>query len=257
MFTHRLYTSTILFLLCICTVSAHPDTARRSVDSPERALEVALAYTGFNEIQMLLDNEKYSGVELILCKDSTIPFLVDQVYNKPVWHIFLDSVNLHVPGCPAEEEAKWNPKKFHILIDSAAGFFIKAYTKREGEYDYYLGEEPPAHRAEQGYRSSEVIHDYCRTVPNVTMQQAIGAAAGSDPLASKELTILLVSQNKRGEGAKPLWNILGRGFPPRPFTTGETIPQNNHARSVVDAETGLLLYWTSSPHPDLPKKVSD
>jgi len=228
--------------------AAQPDTTGHSIDSPREALEAVYAFTGFEEISALLEAEDYSGVQVLTLRDSTIPFLVDQVYGKPVWQIFLDNIYLDMPRCPAEEEAKWNPKQFYVLIDSTVGFFIKAYTKYEGEFDPYLGSDPPADMAERQLGGWK-FQGFSRSAPKVKMHEALGAAPMSDPLASKELTIYLVKQNSRGTSTL-LWNVFGRGFPPRKMRhTGGIDPLNNYAWTVVDADTGYFIWTGGAPSP--------
>ncbi|MEW6412871.1 MAG: hypothetical protein AB1483_10420 [Candidatus Zixiibacteriota bacterium] len=244
----------IFGMLCTSGTVAQTDSTSHSVDTPREALERALQYTGFNEIQKLLDNEKYSGVEVIICKDSTIPFLVDQVYNRPVWKVSVENVRLDGPNWLRETVESQTPKNFTVVLDSTGGFFVKAYSVYEG-YDPQLAPEPSAAHAEKRLRF-KAFTGFCASIPPITLFDALGRAAGSDPLGAKEIVAYLVKY----KGNNATWQIIGRGIaplypllsgpPPNP-ETDSMLYMVNRGRTVIDAESAALLEISNQPLPEL------
>ncbi|MEW6411856.1 MAG: hypothetical protein AB1483_05205 [Candidatus Zixiibacteriota bacterium] len=243
----------IFGMLCTSGTVAQTDSTSHSVDTPREALERALQYTGFNEIQNLLESEDYYGVEVITFKDSTIPFLTDQVYNRRVWRISVVNVHLDGPNWLRETVEAQIPKNFKVIIDSTKGFFVKAYSEYEG-FDPQLAPEPPAAHAEKRLKRDKFAA-FCDTPPPVSLFGALGRAAGSDPLSAKELVVYLVTDKDQNL----TWQVIGRGIAPSyPWLGGpHPDPENdpmlymfNRARSIVDARSGTLVGVSNQPLPE-------
>lgn len=200
----------LILVLAVCSsIRAQvPDSSKsdvNSIDSPREALEVALAFSGFEEIEPLLEAEDYSGVTRGVFQDSTIRFLAEQLWNKTMWRIVIQDVNITLPRSKVPREEQHNPRTVHIVLDSASGSFITAHYDHEG----VDSDAPVQEHCDR--LSGEAGLGLCFEAPPVQLDSALGNAVGSDVTGSKSVTAFLVWQLFDGEQTR-IWYVTGRGF---------------------------------------------
>lgn len=220
--------------------------------SIESAQETAISYSGFDSVTSGLTAATRVVCSMQEVRGYKTPFLHDKIEGRNVWSVTFDSVFLELEGWYPSVIENQVPKTSVVYIDPDDGTLLKIESRQIGN-DPNLYPEPDVESAEKSLRAAgEVYVGLPDVIPAVSPRDALQAAVPSYPLHADQIVGLYV--NLDDADGKPVWFILGRGIPlVRPMShLGKEIPEHllNRTRSVVDAETGKLLY--SDLRPSIP-----
>jgi len=84
----------------------------------------------------------------------------------------------------------------------------------------------------------------------VSLDEALDAACGSNPLAAKEIIAVCVMFSHLDQEPVPVWSITGRGIPDMGMLGGDEVPlyYKNRMRTIVNALDGKAWIMTNSPN---------
>ena len=223
------------------------DTSR--IMSAEQAFARLYEFAGFPELRAVPRSSLAEVATLAVAEECEVPFLAHSVIGRQVWKLKLENVRVDTSPCSKERIEKYNPKSFEAWIDAKTGQLIKIFSRYEG-HDPDLAPEPPADSAAKQMRQTgEVFVGFPSEPPPVTFLQALGAAAGSNPLEAKEIFAVCVLMSRFGEKAVPVWSIIGRGITPVEIhESNAPMYRRNRMRSIVNANTGRLATVTNCPN---------
>lgn len=219
------------------------------------AVARALAYTGLSAVSDTTKLDPEQCVVAATMADSTTPFLADEINGKTAWLVTFDSVYFDLPDRAPQILENQAPRLVRVFLDSTSGVLFRIESIAIGEQKM-VDPEPLADEAVRSMKGEEYT-GFPEEVPPTTFLQAIAAAVPSQPLRSVEVVAHYVMHSSGGDSdAIPVWCITGRGgpgielfaIPPgseRPPDFGK-----DRIRSVVDARTGELLFFTNRPHTD-------
>ncbi|MCP4684892.1 MAG: hypothetical protein GY867_05515 [bacterium] len=182
-------------------------------------------------------------------EEDNTPFLGSENRGKEVWKVRMEGVSLPLEKWAASAVRNQYPKNYEFWIDADSGYLVKVAGRYDGP-PVDLPPEPPADKAEASLRFvGEVYEGYPEDPPAITLQQAFEEAMPSSPLRAKELIAVYVMWSYRGEPARAVWCITGRGVPIIKSRPGDP-PDGGRMRSVVDATTGDIIIAATSPKLD-------
>lgn len=232
----------------------------------EEAAEIAISYSGFDELESYNLNEEKSAV-VSLTGDQT-PFLHEQINGREVWQIVVDSVQLRMTSRSQSGNnvvrTESTFRVFTINIDAVSGQLIKLYSVPDGDYPH-KPPIPPVDVAEKQLQGlgpkSEFYHGFLEEPPVVSFLEALSSLV-YDPFSAQEIHALYIMHSQGGAPPRPVWIIDLRGLDPVPMTMGGTmrnasvaIEERNHRRTGVDAVTGIHIFSTALPQ--MPRTKDD
>ena len=137
-----------------------------------------------------------------------------------------------------------------VIVDSASGTLFKVSLKVIND-DGLAIRKPSAGSAERQLASSrEEIMGFPDVYPTISFLEALKKCHG-DYLSAREIEAEYIQHSHLQRPMRNVWNIHLYGLPPRPVRPGSDIPveQRNHMRTVIDANTGEVLFATNHPQP--------
>ena len=217
--------------------------------------------TGFGELKGI--TRSFEQVDI---NDDNTPFLHTQINGKKgVWLVEIKNVRLKLKSATSGFKDKY-VRNFQVFVDPNTGHLLKITSTFDGN-DPDMLPEPPAAVAEREMRgTNEIYHGFPMVPPKISLLDALDRVPMS-PFLAKEIYAVYVMQSHRmgrkfGWGPRPMWAITLRGIPPLPVKgppglRKEDLPpvwQSNHARVIVDASTGQLMFSTNIPQPLPPEE---
>ena len=215
-----------------------------------QALEMALAYTGFEEYPDFELKDALGRVEEVTFRDSTMPFLADSLDGLPAWEVEFQSVILHRATSSLGLDKK-HPKQVTVSLDQNTGKLLRIIVLEMGlsrDSLYPKADSKTAESKLQGC-SLQRFHGLPSERPIVSFARALNDVTGGSPALSKEIVAYYVLESRLEKEPWQVWDIHLYNIPPRPdnpeFRT--SIRSRDHFRSVVDAKIGKLLWANNVP----------
>jgi hypothetical protein len=185
------------------------------VKSASEAYEIALRYTGFNEIKgFRLLKPADSLAELITSNETMTPFEDITLKGRYVWRVEFQDVTLDSDSAstkPASEQ----PKDFYILLDAETGLPLKI-----------KGASPNFEEVREKYRTTEeeikeqltllrhAFHGFPKEPPALSFLQVLNADEYYS-LPVKEVTAVYIEHSSLMENEqRPRWVVYLHGLPP-------------------------------------------
>ena len=224
--------------------------ADNKLNTPEKAVERALLYTGFEE--RLQDKstikDATSIAHKLLIKSDSTPFLWDQIEGREMWVVRFTDVDIRTElkitlGVPPEY------RNFTVILDPERGWLARVFSDpvrdRSDLMPKASGEEMK--KMINGSRS-EIWQSFRDTLVGINFIEALDAAPACFPIIANEITAYYtISSNKYLEGT-PIWNIMVRGIP-SPIRQKERADGNYKlcGRCTVNSETKELMFFVTMP----------
>ncbi|MBD3401453.1 hypothetical protein GF420_01050 [candidate division GN15 bacterium] len=220
-------------LPCRSRSESHQSDEQPTQDiTSDKALELAIEYTGFNRYVRRSGPSTASSIELVSFQDSTVPYQDFEV-AVPAWEVVFDSVVL---GSRSQCSLAVN---FHVWLDADDGHFIMA--KREATDSVKLTPQPKGTAIESQVRQAvATFRGLPKSPPKIDLVHGMEKAVFSKPCKAKEVYVYLFSISNFDESAvKAVWCVVGRTTPAMPHSglSGKPPPEFENWITVVDAET--------------------
>lgn len=222
---------------------------QQSIASSSDAIAQVYRYAGFSDLRSVPPSAAADMASLETVEYDSTPFLGLRNRGKQVWKVRIEKVSLDLRKWDASTNRNQYAKDYEFWIDPDSGHLLRVTARYNGP-PVDLPPEPPADKAEASLRTGgEIYEGYPEHPPSVTLQEAFEEAMLSSPLKAKELVAVYVMWSYRGEPARPVWSITGRGVPMLKSRPG--VPHDGgRMRSIVDATSGQLVMASSSPKLD-------
>ncbi len=226
------------------------DDINFTVKSSEEALDLALKYTGFGEMEGFSIENNFDKAELAVINDDKTPFLHDRINGRKIWRVTFKDVKLSLPSHP--DEVDEYSRVFKIFLDPGNGQLLKITAPYLGKEIDFLP-EPGAERAESELSGSkDVYQDFVEWDNHASFYDALNSYG---TLKVKEISASLVKMPAGADkDVVDVWSITFRGISPRHIKGrgGDSVPVygRNFVRNVYNAKSGKLMHWTSMPRPD-------
>lgn len=198
--------------------------------------------------------------EIVDLTGDATPFVHDQISQLgQAWAITIDRIRWALPSSIPGYLDHYE-RTASILLAQTTGQLLRVEADAHVR-DPDMRPLPPANIAEERLsKSGERFVGLPDEEPAISFLDALdrilSGGLGS-PFNAKAVHGFYVLHTKLGSVVRPVWSITLRGIPPLEASVprgvdSATIPmwQLNHARNVVDAVTGQVLYATSVPQPD-------
>ena len=202
------------------------------LDTPEKAYEQAIAYTGFDSVKYsfkdLSDND---NIKLVDMNNDKLFHLPEDTTNiNKIWEIRFDSVRLEF-GC------RWVPsvieeqkiKHYTVYMDAETGVLREIRGQVDTLQIFFFDTY-----SEDEVYNFESYSGFSNLIPQITFRKALDLAVPSNPPMADEIQALLVNVNDRGK-EKDIWCITGKGIPYSHFFRGTIV------RTYVDAISGKMI----------------
>jgi hypothetical protein len=188
---------------------------RRAIRTPEQALEQALAYAGFGEMEQFSRPDPSACATTASVFDSITPFLSEEVSGEDRWVVTFDSVYLDLDTVWSElNHARQLKKTFRFYLEPGTGRLLKIVGRYNWE-DSDIPPVPPAGEIERFFKAiGESYPGLVDDVPPISFHQALANVRFVQPLGAEELYAWLVMDASQGKEPHPCWVIVGRGVPP-------------------------------------------
>ena len=242
-----------LFLFLLVPVCYAADSTINALDTPEKAVEQALRYTGFEERlkdKSILDDAAGLAKKVLIEVDST-PFLRDQIEGREMWMVRFIDVDIRTEfkinlGVPPEY------RSFTVVLDPAKGWLARVFSDPVRDRPDLLP-KPSGEVAEKKihFGAGEVWHEFPDSLPGINFIQALDASPACFPIMANEISghYVIFSDNLLKQ--MPIWHVMVRGIM-SPIRQ-EYRPDGNYklcGRCAVDAVTGEPMFSTSAPTAD-------
>lgn len=240
----------IMVVMTAATSLIAQETDGREVADSAQALELALAYTGFEEYPDFDLKDALSRVEEVKFCDSTMPFLADSLDGLPAWEVEFHDIILY-RSASSPGLGKKHPKKVTVSLDRKTGKLLRMTVIEMGLPRGSLYPKVDSKTAESRLQSVSLqrFHGLPSERPKVSLARALNNVRGGSPLLSKEIVVYYVLESRLEKEPWQVWDIHLYHVPPRPdrpeFRT--SIRSRDHYRCVIDAVTGKLLWGNNVP----------
>ena len=238
-----------LLLACAFSVCYASD----SVDTPGRAISLALQYLGIDSLKSeptsVRDSNAFQvalvvGASRNVPLDDRTPFFHDMVVRGGVWCVKFDNVRLGVLDSLT--------RSVDVLIDSRTGSLVSIDVKYPGT-DSMILPRAKAEDATKQLTSCREVYALADSTPCLSLYDInrIGLNNGLGQI--KEFDAQYVRWKFMKEPERLVWIVTFRGVAPISHGKGR-VPdwQRNHLRLILDGCTGQLLQTSNFPHTEPP-----
>jgi hypothetical protein len=221
------------------------------------AIEEAKRRTGLG------DPARKVSAERVLVSATDAPFVAAKIIGRRAFRVTFEDIRLKLPSSIPGFPDRYR-RRFVVLLDEETAQVLGIENPYEGQ-DPDLLPPPSSASAEAQIRGTdEVYTGLPDEPPKVTFLGALDAVLSKgvgSPFEAKSIQGLYVMHSRMGSPPRAVWVVTLWGLPP--LETGAPrgpraapVPawQRNHMRNVVDATTGQVLFATTVPQPDPPKK---
>jgi hypothetical protein len=244
---HAIYILTVLALIVnsyglVTHVDAQTLKDSYAIQTPDQAVNRALAYTGFDKLKDFNPDKSLGEVQLVTARDSTTPFLSDSINSRTAWRVSFKDLILPLYGFKQQTIAS-HPKSFQILIDAETARLFEIRSVSDASREGGLCEAPAKVATEQlRYMAAEIYYGFPKEPPATSFLEALDSLSYS-PLHAKFVVAQYVLYNRGGPEYQRVWTINLYGLPPIPVKYG-TI---DFMRCVIDAQTGQGIHDINLP----------
>ena len=220
------------------------------VTTKAQAVETAMRFTGLNRLQGTTVTAQRETVA-----ENKTPYLSNRIVNRQLWRVEIQNAVLKLKSGAAEVRDPY-VRSFEVLIAEDTGELLGVDSSSGADVSD-LRPRASAKVAENQLREQgEIYAGFPPGEPRITFLDALDlilAKGVGSPYLAREIHASYVLHSDRGAKAHPVWVITMRGLPPRQAhgPGGDAVPvwQRDHMRNVVDAESGVVLFATNTPHP--------
>lgn len=234
-----------LIVLLILIVSLNLNAQQLSndfhVNSQEIAYDKAIQFTGLNKKQAPLKALSNSKMIILDSLESeNLPFLNKKFNGKEVWNVTLPNISLNSSGWDESYKSDQIVKTYIVSIDAKTGSLIKITAQHDTTKSFFYDKKSSASAEQALLGSGEEYTGVSTEPPLITMLDALEAAVPSNPLMAEEIHIVCVMQSYLGKEPRLVWCIAANNIP-------NNSNLGTYVRSVIDAETGKILYFANYP----------
>ncbi|MEW5923517.1 MAG: PepSY domain-containing protein [Candidatus Zixiibacteriota bacterium] len=246
----RVFTISLFFAACIgftpVTGGEHINDDQCLIDTPDKAVSRAIAYTGFDKSKALPLDHIIEKTKLTMVTNDRTPYLHEQINNVPVWEVTFDDINV----CDGNSDESKCLRTFDVLIDQATGKLLKIHSIQVG-YDTGKSPLPTVEYAEKQMQASEVYLGFPDELPEYVFIEALSNTAYKAKNAG-EIIAVYVKETYMDSAPNRIWAIDLRGIDPIPIASHYSsmyVPecQRNHRRTVIDAKTRHQMFIDTFP----------
>jgi len=177
-------------------------------------------------------------------KDTSAPILGVMINGKRAWRVRLDSVYMDLPNWSSEWLKKYNPRDFTVVIDSATGAILWAYSGNE-QPGAVPSDIPPQEISSALMGKQNSFHGFPTRPPKTKLQEALSVSSASSPLRASKIVAVYILYTGTGEPLHPVWAILGTEIPAK--HSGLDREGTLNWRSIIDDNTGMPLRFETAP----------
>jgi len=196
------------------------------------------------------DGVRTKSAKLSILEGDRTPFLWGQANGRAVWVVRASDFDLELQ-LPDGRQGKVLRKTFEICFDAEQGHIVSIATPWPDTESFRLeSPEPQAAEVEISRISSSKYVRFVTEPPKISFSEALGIIESKNGMPSSAIQIIgsLVEVSRTGRETKPCWVITFRGvYPRRPTASMKRRGRRFQYRSVLDAQTGKLLFTTSVP----------
>lgn len=193
------------------------------------------------------------GADVVTFDKINIPFLHDQIINRPVWRVTVRDFVFELESSPAGLKDMYI-RILDTFVDPRTGQVLRVRTRLPEGFPTELREPSAEFATWQLFGGTkETYHGFPTDLPGMSFVDAVDAVqrGGWNPLASDQVTGEWVMWSTYDKKPRPVWVITLQGMPPFEASyPGVPVDARNHLRIIVDPVSKSWIEAGTSPQPE-------
>ena len=243
--------SVLRLLVAILTVvsSSIASELTSPIDTPKDAISQTFTYIGVDKKLQIIKEISDPVVTLLTMAESLTPFLSSTVIGRKAWKLDFEKLIFSAKGYELLQ-SEIRPMTMTVIVDSATGRLFKVSLVVINDSGLAIEKPSDSSAEKQLAAAREIIIGFPDANPAISFLEALKKCYG-DFLSAREIEADYIQHSHLQSPTRDVWSIHLYGLPPRPVRPGSDIPveQRNHMRTVIDANTGQILFSTNLPQP--------